>query len=86
MTIIERLGGRKASITFTGQFVLLAGYIFCVKAGGDSATFLTFAGAVCGLVGVGFGANAYVHKVQQDNKEISTPQPPSPPATPSPTP
>ena len=68
MTIIDRLGGRKAAISFSGQFVLLAGYVFCVKAGGDSATFLTFAGAICGLAGVGFGANAYVHKVQKDEK------------------
>lgn len=72
MTIVERLGGRKASITLAGLFVLLIGYIFCTYAGGDSPTFLSFAGSVCVLCGAGFAANATVHKFKADEAVATT--------------
>ena len=71
MTIVERLGGRKASISMAGLVVLLAGYVFCTYAEGDSATFLSFAGSVCILCGAGFAANATVHKFQKDEAKAA---------------
>ena len=56
---------RKGKQVYVGIGALTAGFAFIVYVGGENATYVTFATAVCSLCGVGIWGNVKEHQAQQ---------------------
>jgi hypothetical protein len=58
---------RKGKQVYAGIAALTAGFAFIVYAGGDNATYVTFATAICALCGVGIWGNVKEHEAPAKN-------------------
>ena len=75
-TQTQVLRNRKGKQVYAGIGALLVAFLFAAYTKADNSLYVTLATAICALCGVGIWGNVKEHETQQ---------PPSPPATPSPT-
>jgi len=61
MTDSKPLRNRKGKQVYAGIVALTVGFAFIVYVGGDNATYVTFATAICALCGVGIWGNVREH-------------------------
>jgi hypothetical protein len=71
------LRNRKGKQVYAGIGALTAGFAFVVYVGGDNATYVTFATAICALCGVGIWGNVREHEAPAKTNGNVQAQPPA---------